>query len=97
MRDDQGRAFACDLGEFGLDDLFGARIERARRLVEDDDGRLFEQRARDRHALLFAAGQFQAALADAGLVTFRQALDERVNVRRFAAAMISSRLASGRP
>ena len=45
-------------------------------------GRILENRARDRHALLFAARELQAALADRRLVTLRQSFDELVNMRR---------------
>ena len=82
VRDDQGGAFARDLLEFGLDDLLGARIQRAGRFVEHEDRGILEQRARDRDALLLAAGQLQAALADAGVVALRQARDEIVDMRR---------------
>jgi hypothetical protein len=57
------------------------RIERGRRLVEDQDRRVLQHRARNRHALLLAARQLQAALADRCLVTLRQTFDEVVNVR----------------
>src|SRR5262249_50840094 len=81
VRDDERRAVACDLGELGLDDLLGARVERAGRLVEDEDGRVLEQRARDRDALLLAAGELEAPLADLRLVAERQRFDERMDVR----------------
>ena len=81
VRDDQRGALARDLGELGLDDLLGARVERDGRLVEDQDGRVLEQRARDRDALLFAAGELEAALADHRVVAVRQRFDEGVDVR----------------
>ena len=40
VRDDQRRAVARDLGELALDDLLGARVERASGLVEDKDRRV---------------------------------------------------------
>jgi hypothetical protein len=48
-----------------LDLLLGAGVERAGRLVQDQDARVLQQGARDRHALLLAARELQAALADA--------------------------------
>jgi hypothetical protein len=38
-----------------LDGGLGAAVERAGRLVEDQDRRVLQQRARDRHPLLLAA------------------------------------------
>ena len=40
----------------------GQRVERAERLVEREDARLADQRARQRHALLLAAGQHRRPL-----------------------------------
>src|SRR3712207_9246340 len=42
----------------------------------DEDARVGEQGARDRDALALAAGERQAALADAGVVAVRQLGDE---------------------
>src|SRR6185437_4672985 len=70
-----------DLGQFGLDDLLGGRVERAGGFVEHQDGGVLQQRARDRDALLLAAREFQAAFADRGFVALRQRQDEVVDVR----------------
>ena len=51
-------------------------VERARRLVEQQDRPVGEQRARDRQALLLAAGKRDAALAERRVEPLRQALDE---------------------
>ena len=68
--------------ELVLDCLLRRRIERRGRLVEYQDARILEDGARDRDALLLAAGELQPALAHPRFVAFRQALDEVVNVRR---------------
>src|SRR5262245_6657868 len=47
-------------------------IERTRRLVEDQDARIGDKRAGNRNPLLLAAGKARAALADNGVVAFRQ-------------------------
>src|SRR5437660_247429 len=60
----------------------GARVERARRLVEDQDRRVAQDRARDRDALLLAAGEAVAALADHGVIAVGQARDQVVDARR---------------
>ncbi len=52
MRNHQRRVSAGYLLERRLDLAFGLRIERGRCLVEDQDPRVLENGARDRHALL---------------------------------------------
>ena len=50
-----------------LDRRLDLRIERAGRLVEDEDRRILEEDAGDRDALALAAGELRAALADMGV------------------------------
>ena len=50
----------------------GPGVERARRLVEHQDRRVAQDRARDRDALLLAAREAVAALADDGVVALGQ-------------------------
>src|SRR5215213_783966 len=57
-------------------------VERARRLVEDEDRRVAQDRPRDRDALLLAAGEPVAALADNGVVAVRQRCDDVVDPGR---------------
>jgi hypothetical protein len=52
--------------QFILDRLFGVAVERGGRLVEHQDARIFQDGAGDGDALLLAAGELQAALADLG-------------------------------
>ena len=51
-----------------LDQCLAFRIERARRLVEHEDGRILQYGARNRHALALPARQLDAALTDEGRV-----------------------------
>ena len=81
MSDHERRSPLRDPLELGLDRFFRARVERRGGFVEDQDARILEQRARNRHALLLAAGELEAALADHGRVLRRQRLDEVVDVR----------------
>ena len=55
-----------------LDGALGLHVERAGGLVEDEHGRVAQDRARDRDALLLAAGEAVAALADDGVVAVGQ-------------------------
>ena len=57
---------------FGL----GAGVERGRGFVENENARVFENNASDADALLFAAAEFETALADAGVPALRERLDE---------------------
>ena len=50
-----------------LDLLLGLGVERRGRLVEQQDARVLQDGAGDRDALLLAAGELQAALADHGV------------------------------
>ena len=58
-------------------------VERAGRLVENQDRRLVIDRAGDRDALPLAAGQREPGLADARLVAERQPFDELVRAGHF--------------
>src|SRR6185312_14506390 len=62
------------------DPRLGRRVQRARRLVQNENGRVLEQRAGDRQPLPLAARQRAAALADHGVVAARLADDELVRV-----------------
>jgi hypothetical protein len=55
VRDDQAGAIGQQRFERGLDQLLVVTVERARRLVEDEDARVLEERARDREPLPLAA------------------------------------------
>ena len=71
---------ASSVGHRRLNELLAFGVEVARGLVEDQDLRDGEDRARDGEPLLLAAGQLHAALADERLVLFGQLLDELVRV-----------------
>ena len=62
-----------------LDRLLGAAVERARGFVEHEDRRILEQSPGDRDALLLAARELQAALADHRFVFLRKRRDEAVD------------------
>src|SRR5215213_7389380 len=89
VRDDERRAAAHQPRDRRLDEALGFRIERARRLIEEQDRRVLEKGAGERDALALAAGQAVAAVADLGRVALAAA--------GLAASMIASSLAPGRP
>ena len=78
--DDEGGAARHQRLERLLDARLRRRVERAGRLVEDQDRRVLEQRAGDGQALALAARQGRAALADQGVVALRLAHDEVVRL-----------------
>ena len=67
MRDDERGAVFCQLVECVLDLRFCQRVKRAGRLVQNEDGRIFEKDPRDGDALLLPAGEQRAAFADVGV------------------------------
>ena len=76
VRDDERRAAAHRRVDRFLNLAFGFGVERARRLVENHDRRILEERAGDRQALSLAARQVAASFADHGLKAVRRAVDE---------------------
>src|SRR5579883_189050 len=76
MRDDDHGAALSDAAHILLDDALALIIERARRLVENEDARIGDERAGDRNALTLSAGEAAAALADDRVVALRQFEDE---------------------
>src|SRR5205085_11857530 len=59
---------------------FGGGVQRGGRLIEDEDGRVADHGAGNRHALALAPREGLTALADDGLVALGQAHDELVRV-----------------
>ena len=64
-----------------LDPRLGGGVDRRRGVVEDQDARVDQQRARDRDALALTARERQPALADDRVVAVGQRLDELVRLR----------------
>ncbi len=82
VRDDDRRAVLHEPLERLLHEQLVVRVERARRLVEQQDRRVLENRARDRDALPLSARQPHAALAEKRVVPLRQHADELVGAGR---------------
>ena len=72
MRDDHRRAPCDKLLHPGENPLLGVGVHVRERVVENQDRRLARQRSRDRYALLLAARERYAALADHGLQAVRE-------------------------
>src|SRR5262249_29682211 len=79
--DDEGGPALPESLEPALDEALGFRVEVAGRLVEDEDSGVGEHGACDRQALALAAGEFDPALADPGVVAFGKAIDELGGIR----------------
>src|SRR6516162_8158295 len=80
MRNYQRRAVLGHPVEFVLNIFFSMAVERRSRFVEQQDRGPLEDRARNGDALLLAAGKLQAAFADFGLIAFRRAANEIVDL-----------------
>ena len=88
-RDDIGRR--RDVAHRAADLFFGERVERRRRFVEHQEMRPAEQRARDREALLLAAGDLHAAFADHRVESLVGAVRAELSARGLAAARRGTR------
>ena len=76
MRDRQHGAAAHQAAERLADELLGCAVERGGRLVEQQQRRVLEERARDGDALALSARQPHAAIADDRVEAFGQLGDE---------------------
>ncbi len=77
--DQRGAVFRHPI-ERVLDILLGVAVEGGGRLVEEQDRWGLEDGAGNGDALLLAAGKFQAALTDFGLVAFGRVPDKAVDL-----------------
>ena len=82
VRDHERRAAAHQLAERALHGDLALRVERRGRLVEEQDRRVAQDRARDGDALLLTARQAGAPLSRHGVVAVGEARDELVDPRR---------------
>ena len=73
VRDDQNRPPLGDLLHVLLNDALALIVEGARRLIEDQDARVGDERAGNGDALALAAREGRAALADDRVVAFGSA------------------------
>jgi hypothetical protein len=80
--DDECGAPVQEALQGALDLPLGADVDRARRLVEDQDARIREQRPRERDQLALSERQPGAALAELRLVAVLEPLDELVGADR---------------
>ena len=98
MRDDDGGASLHEPLERLLHEQLRLRIERARGLIQQEDRRILEDRARQRDALALTARQPRAALAEERVVALRELAQESVCGRRDGGGFdLPHRSHSGRP
>src|SRR5208337_901463 len=84
VRDHEGGAALHHLGKRRLHARFGERIERAGRLVQDENRGILKERAGDREALALAAGEQPAAFAGIGLKAVLLSLNDIENLGALA-------------
>ena len=90
--DHERGALRAQRGHGVLDQHLGAGVDRRRGFVEDEDARIGQDRAGDRHALALPARQLHAALADDRVVAVRQRGDDVMDARRLGRAIRLLRL-----
>ncbi len=97
MGDDEARPPPHQHRETPLDEGFALAVEVARRLVQDQNARVRQDRPRDGQALLLPAAEAHAPLADERAVALLRLADETVGVRglRRGDDLIGARLAPG--
>ena len=79
--DDEGGAALCQLVKGGLDAGLGDRVQGGGGLVQNKDGRIFQENAGNGHPLLLAAGEHGAPLAHLGLEAVGHVQDVVVDLR----------------
>ena len=95
--DGEGRAARHQRRQGALDQALGLGVQGGGGFVQDQDAGVLQDGAGDGDALLLAAGELVAALADDRIVAVRQAGDVVVDGRRLRRRSSSSSVASGRP
>jgi len=78
--DDECGSSGKQCGHRGLNELFAFSVQVARGFVEDQNLWIREDRPSDGEALLLAARQLDAPLADKRLVPLRQPVDELIRI-----------------
>src|SRR3954465_8073188 len=76
VRDHEGRSPFHQIRKALLDQRLGFRIQTRRRFVQNQDSRISQYRARNRHALALPAGKLNSAFADDSVVLLFEALRE---------------------
>ena len=96
VRDHERRAALHQVPQAFLNQRLGFGIQARGRLVQNQNARIGQNRARNRNPLPLPAGEFHAALADDGVVLFLEMLGELIHARDAAGLQDSSSVASGR-
>ena len=98
VRDHEARAVLHQLRHGLLDQHLGTRVDRAGRLVEDEDLRIGQERAGDRQQLLLALRDVGRVVVEHRVVAVRQRAHEVVDVGRLGrGARSRSSVAPSRP
>ena len=63
--------------------LLGGRIQAARRLIKDQNGRVSQNRARDGDPLFLSAGEAATSFRHRSLVAFRESRNKLVGIGRY--------------
>ena len=82
LGDDKGRTSFHQVAERQLNFMFRGGVNTGRGIVQDQNARIFEQRARNRDALFLATGKGDAAFAHIGFITSRHGHNEIMGLGR---------------
>src|SRR4026209_2317034 len=82
VRDNKRRAAGNQTQGCLHDGGFGPYIDRARGLIENEQGTVFDERASQRDTLPFTTGERYSSLSNYSIVASRQCRDELVGISR---------------
>src|SRR4051812_37571299 len=82
MRDDEAGTTAHQHLERALNDRLTLDVERAGGFIQDQNARVLQQCARDRHALALPSGEVYAPLAEQRVIAVWKRANELVRMRR---------------
>jgi len=81
MSNDDGGPTSSSLIQCVLHDALGLRVQRARGLIEEQDGRVRDNSPGDRNPLFLSTREQETAFSNGGSIPFRQRRDEAVRIR----------------
>src|SRR4030095_16942653 len=90
MGDDEDCAAGADTAQVLLDNMLTFVIERARRLIENQNTRLRNKCTSDREVLALTSGKQSAALSDPGVIALGELNNEVIRAGQLASSDVPS-------
>ena len=82
LGDDEACGVCQALSQSSLQERFGTHVDGTCTIIEDQDLRFLKKRSGNGQTLFLPAGEVDSALADQGIVSFRERADKRVSLGR---------------